>query len=100
MNPAPAQTTDSWEEAVTKYVRSLDPDKQREFQAPATVEACLQVLSTNGTRKRSFTRIAEFLGPVIDPLKRLEGTIDVIVQVNAGIASPIWGPLRMAITVI
>ncbi|EAW17002.1 ATP-binding protein [Aspergillus fischeri NRRL 181] len=99
MNPAPAQTTDSWEEAVAKYVKSLDPDKQREFQAPATVEACLQVLSTNGTRKRSFTRIAEFLGPVIDSLKRLEGTLDVIVQVNAGIASPIWGPLRMAITI-
>ncbi|KAF4181912.1 hypothetical protein CNMCM8694_009355 [Aspergillus lentulus] len=68
MNPAPTQTTDSWEEAVTKYVKSLDPDKQREFQVPATVEACLQ------------------------------GTIDVIVQVNAGIASPIWGPLRMAFT--
>lgn len=67
MNPAPTQTTDSWEEAVTKYVKSLDPDKQREFQVPATVEACLQVLSTNGTRKRSFTRIAEFLGPVIEP---------------------------------
>ncbi|GIK05275.1 hypothetical protein Aspvir_009379 [Aspergillus viridinutans] len=99
MNPIPSRTSDTWEEAVAKYVKSLDPDKQREFQAPATVEACLQVLSTNGTRKRGFTRIAEFLGPVIDPLKRLEGTLDVIVQVNAGIASPIWGPLRMAITI-
>ncbi|KAF7122048.1 hypothetical protein CNMCM5793_000003 [Aspergillus hiratsukae] len=49
--------------------------------------------------KRGFTRIAKFLEPVIDPLKRLEGTLDVIVQVNAGIASPIWGPLRMAITI-
>jgi hypothetical protein len=37
---------------------------------------------------------------VIGHLKRLEGTLDVIVEVNAGIASPIWGPLRMAITVI
>lgn len=100
MKEVPAHTPDTWEEAVAKYVKSLDPDKQREFQAPATVEACLQVLSINGTRKRGFTRIAKFLEPVIDPLKRLEGTLDVIVQVNCGIASPIWGPLRMAITVI
>ncbi|GIJ86865.1 hypothetical protein Asppvi_005763 [Aspergillus pseudoviridinutans] len=98
-NPIPSQTSDTWEVAVAKYVKSLHPDKQREFQAPATVEACLRDLSTNGARKRGFTRIAEFLGPVIDPLKRLEGTLDVIVQVNAGIASPIWGPLRMAITI-
>ncbi|KAF7158752.1 hypothetical protein CNMCM5623_003916 [Aspergillus felis] len=84
MNPIPSQTSDTWEEAVAKYVKSLDPDKQREFQAPATVEACLRL---------------SFLAPVIDPLKRLEGSLDVIVQVNAGIASPIWGPLRMAITI-
>ncbi|RHZ55535.1 uncharacterized protein CDV56_101100 [Aspergillus thermomutatus] len=99
MIQVPAQASDSWEEAVVKYVKSLDPDKQREFQAPATVEACLQILSTNGTRKRGFTRIAEFLGPVIDPLNRLEGTLDVIVQVNAGIASPIWALERLAFIV-
>lgn len=97
MNPDKLQSTDSWEEAVANYVKSLEPDKRRDFQAPTTVEECLQVLSTFNTRKS--TRVFEFLRPVIDPLKRLEGTIDVVVQVNSGIASPIWGPLRMAITV-
>lgn len=90
---------DTWEEAVINHVNTLEPGKRREFQAPATVEACLQVLAINRTRKRTFTRISEFLQPAIEPLKRFEGALDVIVQVNAGIASPIWGPLRAALTV-
>ncbi|KAI1763557.1 hypothetical protein GGR53DRAFT_497099 [Hypoxylon sp. FL1150] len=32
--------------------------------------------------------------PATDPLKRFEGAIGVIVQVKAGVASPIWGPLH------
>ena len=40
----------------------------------------------------------ELLKPLIDPLKRFEGAIDIVMQTHGGIARPIWGPLRMAIT--
>lgn len=40
----------------------------------------------------------ELMRPLIDPLKRFEGAIDVLVQTHGGVASPIWGPIRMAIT--
>ena len=33
------------------------------------------------------------------PLKCFEGAIDVLVQINGGVACPIWDPLRVAITV-
>lgn len=40
----------------------------------------------------------ELMRPLIDPLKRFEGAIDVLIQTHGGVASPIWGPLRMAVT--
>lgn len=80
-------------------MKDLDPLKQQKFQAPTTVDECLEAIVLNGQKRRSFTRILEFLRPLIDPLKRFESAIDVVVQVNAGIVSPIWGPLRVALTV-
>ncbi|KAJ5379867.1 uncharacterized protein N7496_002295 [Penicillium cataractarum] len=96
---AQPSSTDLWEHALALYVKDLDPLKQQQFQAPTTVEECLEGIVLNGQKRRSFTRILEFLRPLVDPLKRFEGAIDVVVQVNAGIASPIWGPLRVAITI-
>jgi hypothetical protein len=97
--PAQPASADPWEKALALYVKALDASKQQQFQAPTTVEECLASIVLHGQRRRSFTRILEFLRPLIDPLQRFEGAIDVVVQVNAGIASPIWGPLRAAITV-
>jgi hypothetical protein len=97
--PAQPASTDPWEHALALYVKDLDPLKQQKFQAPTTVDECLEAIVLNGQKRRSFTRNLEFLRPLIDPLKRFESAIDVVVQVNAGIASPIWGPLRVAITV-
>ncbi|KAJ5174333.1 uncharacterized protein N7482_000210 [Penicillium canariense] len=96
--PAQPASTDPWEQALALYVNGLGPSKRQQFQAPATVDECLQTVVLNGGRRRAFTRILEFLRPLIDPLRRFEGAIDVVVQVSAGIASPIWGPLRVAIT--
>lgn len=95
----PHPTPDSWHQAVTDYTNTLTPSQQREFKAPATVEQCLQILTDNRTRKKAFTRILELVRPIVDPLKRFEGAIDVVVQISSGIASPIWGPLRLVITV-
>jgi hypothetical protein len=91
--------TDAWQQAVKDYANALSPAQQLAFKAPATVDQCLQVLADNRNRKKAFTRILEFFRPLIDPLKRFEGAIDVVVQTSSGIASPIWGPLRLAITV-
>ena len=49
-------------------------------------------------RKKGFDRLMLTLRPLIEPLKRFESAIDVMVQTNSGIASPIWGPLRIVIT--
>ncbi|CEO59836.1 hypothetical protein PMG11_04490 [Penicillium brasilianum] len=97
--PAQPPSTDPWEHALALYMKDLDPLKQHKFQAPTTVDECLEAIVLNGQKRRSFTRILEFLRPLIDPLKRFESAIDVVVQVNAGIASPIWGPLRVALTI-
>ena len=50
-------------------------------------------------RKRGLTRFLGLLQPLVDPLRRFEGVIDVLMQTHGAVASPIWGPLRMAITV-
>ena len=51
------------------------------------------------SRRRGVTKILEVMKPILQPLKRFESVIDVIVQTNGGMGSPIWGPLKLAITV-
>ncbi|KAK2766023.1 hypothetical protein FQN54_007538 [Arachnomyces sp. PD_36] len=89
----------AWERAVKDYIGSLPPAQQQAAKAPATVDECIQILITQSSRKKAFTRVLDAFRPIIDPLKRFEGAIDVLVQTSSGIASPIWGPVRMAITV-
>ena len=60
---------------------------------------CLDMIIQAQRRKKCFTRLLELVRPSIDPLKRSEGAIDIIVQTHSGIASLIWGPLRMVIIV-
>jgi hypothetical protein len=50
-------------------------------------------------RRRGITQVLGALKPVLEPLKRFERVIDVVAQTNGGIASPIWGPLKLAVTV-
>jgi hypothetical protein len=91
--------TDLWKRAVSEYTSKLSPAQRQAIMAPATVDECLQILITNSSRKRTFTRILESFRSIIDTLKRFEGSIDVLTQISTGIASPIWGPLRAAMTV-
>ncbi|KAL9600505.1 MAG: hypothetical protein Q9219_003156 [cf. Caloplaca sp. 3 TL-2023] len=94
-----SNASEAWHQAVEGYTQALAPRHQLEFKAPTTVDQCLQILIHYRSHKKGFTRILEFCKPLIEPLKRFEGAIDVIVQTNSGIASPIWGPLRLAIMV-
>jgi hypothetical protein len=89
----------SWQNAVDSYLSRLKPTERGAFKAPASAQDCISLLTKTQRRKAKLARILELLRPAIEPLKRFEGAIDVVVQVNAGIASPIWGPLRVVITV-
>ncbi|KAI0882326.1 uncharacterized protein GGS22DRAFT_170690 [Annulohypoxylon maeteangense] len=88
----------TWQDAVNSFLSSLGPTERVAFQTPASPDDCIAILLATQRRKTKLARILDLMRPVIDPLKRFEGAIDVIVQVNAGIASPIWGPLRIVIT--
>ncbi|KAI0377665.1 hypothetical protein F5Y04DRAFT_263916 [Hypomontagnella monticulosa] len=87
-----------WQDAVQSFLLSLSPIEQAAFRAPASPDDCMAVLLATQRRKTKLTRILDLMRPAIDPLKRFESAIDVIVQVNAGIASPIWGPLKIVVT--
>ncbi len=58
----------------------------------------MDLISHAQSRKKGFDRLMLTLRPLIEPLKKFEGAIDVMVQTNSGIASPVWGPLRIVIT--
>ncbi|KAI0169368.1 hypothetical protein GGR52DRAFT_518637 [Hypoxylon sp. FL1284] len=88
----------TWQDAVQSFLSSLGPTERAAFRAPANPDDCMALLLATQRRKTKLTRILDLMKPAIDPLKRFESAIDVVVQVNAGIASPIWGPLRIVVT--
>lgn len=51
---------------------------------------------TKSQRRRGYTKVLEVIRPVIEPLKRFENVIDVVVQTNGAMGSPIWGPVKLA----
>ena len=89
----------AWQLAVQHYLATLPDSQKATFRAPANADTCLNMIIKAQGRKRGFTRLMELIRPLIDPLQRFEGAIDVLIQTHGGVASPIWGPLRMAITV-
>ncbi|KAI1383889.1 uncharacterized protein F4822DRAFT_438681 [Hypoxylon trugodes] len=91
-------TSEAWQDAVRSFLSSLGPFERAAFLAPANPDDCMNVLLATQRRKSKLARILGLMKPAIDPLKRFESAIDVIVQVNAGIASPIWGPLKIVVT--
>ncbi|KAI1465505.1 uncharacterized protein F4812DRAFT_126275 [Daldinia caldariorum] len=98
LNVSAGGTSATWQDAVQSFLSSLGPNERAAFQVPASPDDCVGVLLATQRRKSKLSRILELMQPAIEPLKRFESAIDVIVQVNAGIASPIWGPLRIVVT--
>ncbi|KAI8961915.1 hypothetical protein F5Y11DRAFT_207754 [Daldinia sp. FL1419] len=97
-NASPEEPPTTWQDAVQSFLSGLSPSERASFQVPSSPDDCMGVLVATQRRKSKLTRILEMMRPAIEPLNRFESAIDVIVQVNAEIASPIWGPLRIAIT--
>lgn len=100
MAPSTSQSSsDAWQLAVHQYLSALPDAQKAASKIPANAGLCLDMIIQAQGRKKGFIRLMELVKPLIEPLKHFEGAIDVIMQTHGGIASPIWGPLRMAITV-
>lgn len=91
------QPQPAWQLAVHQHLASLPENQRIAYRAPADAETCLNVIIKAQSRRRGFTRLMELMRPLIEPLKRFEGAIDVLVQTHGGVASPIWGPIRLAV---
>ena len=93
-----SQEPDAWQIAVETHLSSLTASQKAGFVAPANADDCMKLIAKSH-RVRGFSRVLNVMRPIIDPLRRFETVIDVLVQTNGGLCSPIWGPLRFAITV-
>ncbi|KAI1455802.1 hypothetical protein F4805DRAFT_468530 [Annulohypoxylon moriforme] len=71
----------TWQDAVNSFLSSLGPAERDAFQTPASPDDCMAVLLATQRRKTKLARILSLIRPVIGPLKRFEGAIDVIVQI-------------------
>jgi len=94
-----AGVPDAWQIAVETYLASLTALQKAAFVSPASADDCMKLIAKSH-RVRGFSRVLNVMRPIIDPLRRFEAVIDVLVQTNGGLCSPIWGPLRFAITVL
>ncbi|MCJ1357578.1 MAG: hypothetical protein MMC33_007574 [Icmadophila ericetorum] len=90
----------AWELALEAYLISL-PSKQRAtFLSSTTAEECIALVSAakDGRKRLGLTKFLDVLRPLIEPLKIFESAIDIIVQTNGTFCSPIWGPIRIVLT--
>ena len=88
---------DAWTVVLQRHLASLPSLQQQSLKATTNAVACLDIIRFARGRRKGYDRLLLALQGLIDPIKRFEGVIDVIVQVNSGIASPIWGPLRLVL---
>ena len=89
----------AWQIGVDQYFSRLPPNLKQAVKAPASADDCLQLLYVAQAKNRKFDRIVAILQPLIEPLKRFESSVDVLVQTYSSIASPIWGPVKLLLTI-
>ncbi len=88
----------AWESSVAKFLSSLSDAQRKAFEVPASPEQCLILVQQIQARKKGYDRLVVVLEPLISPLKRFEGSLDVLSQSHT-LGSPIWGIMRIFITV-
>lgn len=89
----------AWDIAVDRYLKRLPVELRSAFKAPADADDCLRILHAAQARNRKFDKLVSVLQPLVEPLKRFENSIDVLVQTWQTVASPIWGPVRAIVTI-
>ena len=90
----------AWSLGVQRFIATLPPEHRATFKAPANSDECMQLIEKAQLRNRKFDRLARILQPLVDPLRRFEASIDILVQTNSTFASPVWGPLKAVLTII
>ncbi|ETN37356.1 uncharacterized protein HMPREF1541_08347 [Cyphellophora europaea CBS 101466] len=98
-SPPKGTQESAWQVAVAQYLSRLPVELRTAFKAPADADDCLTILQAAQARNRKFDRLVSILEPLIEPLKRFENSIDVLVQTWQTVASPIWGPIRAIVTI-
>ena len=88
-----------WQIGVDRYLSGLPLELKQAFKAPVSADECLQLLYAAQAKNRKLDRLVTILKPLIEPLKRFESSVDVLVQTYSSIASPIWGPVKILITI-
>jgi hypothetical protein len=89
----------AWQIGLDRYLATLPPEVKQAFRAPANADDCLKLLWAAQAKNRKFDRIVTILEPLIEPLKRFESSVDVLVQTYSSIASPVWGPIKILVTI-
>ena len=89
----------SWDLALEIHIASLSPAQRAAFLSPSSADNCIALIraARDGRKRAGLTKVLEALRPLIDSLKKFEGAIDVLVQTNGGLCSPIWSPIRMVV---
>jgi hypothetical protein len=95
-----ASLLDSWSLGVERFIATLPPEHRATFKAPANSDECMQLIEKAQLRNRKFDRLARIIQPLVDPLRRFEGSIDILIQTNSTFASPVWGPLKAVLTIV
>ena len=90
---------DAWSISVDSFIASLPAEHRTAFKAPADPTECLKLIERAQLRNRKFDRLSKILQPLVDPLRMFESSIDILIQTNSTFASPVWGPLKVVITV-
>ncbi|OTB02990.1 hypothetical protein M426DRAFT_188767 [Hypoxylon sp. CI-4A] len=88
----------AWHDSAQSLISSLGLAERAAFQVPASPDDCIATLIVTQHQKTKLERIFNLIGPTIIPLERFEKAVSVIIQVDTGIESPVWGPLRIVVT--
>lgn len=73
----------------------LDPNQQAIFKTNVDASEIVRVLQAIGESSGSISRLVVFSEKVVQPFWQFNNALDVIVQVNAGIGSPLWAPIKI-----
>lgn len=94
---APAARFNAWPLGVQQHLESLSPTQRAACKAPINTNTCLNIIIRAQGRERGSSQLVEFTRPPIDPPKTCSRCI---CAKSCAFVSPIWGPIRMALTLI
>lgn len=77
----------------------LDPNQQDVFKSTVDASEIVRVLQGVRESHGSISRLVAFSEKVVQPFWQFNNALDVIVQVNAGIGSPLWAPIKIILQV-